>query len=331
MTRESKLAIIVGFAVVLVVAALISDHFSHARQARIGNDLAAGSAADFGASVPGLSAPIGKTETIAISEPPLADPMTRIADRGVAGPVGPAKADKPQAADEIRMGVPKAGFDAPEKAGEPERPYTEPSPVGPGSTRPDDYKQMIAGDLPVSDKKAKSYKVQQSDSLYKIAKVSYGDGTLWPELAEFNKSIVKDGAVVRAGDMLVLPPKEVLLGKARLADEAAAAGANETRRDIADNKTKAVTPGEKNVRDAGRSVVMNNPQRPKPPAKTEKKIEPAATKYVTYTVRRGDHLSTIAQKVLGSSRRMDEILKLNPSLDDEDSITEGVVLKLPKS
>ena len=35
MTRELKLALIVGFALVLVVTVLISDHLSHARQTEL--------------------------------------------------------------------------------------------------------------------------------------------------------------------------------------------------------------------------------------------------------------------------------------------------------
>lgn len=50
----------------------------------------------------------------------------------------------------------------------------------------------------------------------------------------------------------------------------------------------------------------------------------------TYTVKKGDTLGHIAQKTLGSSRRVGELMRLN-QIDDEDSIPVGTVLKLPKA
>lgn len=48
----------------------------------------------------------------------------------------------------------------------------------------------------------------------------------------------------------------------------------------------------------------------------------------TYTVKAGDTLSEISQKLLGSMRRMDEIIRLNrDQISDADDIREGMVLK----
>ena len=50
----------------------------------------------------------------------------------------------------------------------------------------------------------------------------------------------------------------------------------------------------------------------------------------TYTVRDGDTLGEIAQRLLGSSKRWPEIVKLN-GIDDPDVVPVGTMLKLPAS
>ncbi len=50
----------------------------------------------------------------------------------------------------------------------------------------------------------------------------------------------------------------------------------------------------------------------------------------TYTVAKNDSLGTIAQRLLGSVRYMDEIIRANPDkIDDPDDIRVGMVLKIP--
>ncbi len=65
----------------------------------------------------------------------------------------------------------------------------------------------------------------------------------------------------------------------------------------------------------------------KPPASnTAAKPEPARTR--EYVVLKGDNLGKISVKLLGTSRRMDEIVKLN-NLKDPDDIRVGQSLKIP--
>lgn len=307
MTRESKVAIILGFAVVLVVAALISDHFSHARLARTDNSITLGKPDDFGAGPNGLTIPIGDTPRVPINEPLAVDPKGTTNDRPNAAGTKGAPDGKSVKPDEIHMGPkekqPAAG-DPSKSPVKPDDNENRPSPYGDGATPPP---QAIASDLPFTDKKAKPYQVQENDSLYRIAKANYGDGSLWQELADYNKSKVGANNAVRAGVTITIPPKEVLLGKAQLRpDEPVKTG------------TKPVS-----------RVALNDDK----PLSTKDRSKPTdtAAKYVMYTIRKGDHLSTISQRLLGSSRRVDEILRLNPSLDDEDSIREGLVIKLPKN
>lgn len=290
MTRESKVAIILGFAVVLVVAALISDHFSHARQARLDNTIALGTPKEFGAVPVGLTEPIGNTKP---KDLPIREtPNGQGPGRAQGTPQGDNPAAKPNGAkpDGAKPGSAVEG--------------DQPSPY-PGNDSSEAPERAIAqDDLPISEKKATPYKVKENDSLYRIASTNYGDGTLWPELAEYNKDKVGANNALKVGTTITIPPKDVLLGKARLRPEGTPVSGAKNERRVAINDERPIGPVT-------------------PPEKTPK--------FTSYTIRKGDHLSTIAQRLLGSSQRMGEILKLNPNLDDEDSIREGVVIKIPRN
>ncbi len=64
------------------------------------------------------------------------------------------------------------------------------------------------------------------------------------------------------------------------------------------------------------------------------KAEPAAKKTdnpVEHTVKRGECLSEISSRYLGTIRRMDEIVNLNrDKISNADDIKEGMILKIPK-
>src|SRR5437870_4074014 len=57
-TREHKLALIVGFSLFLVLGVLISDHFSKARQVELVDNIQPASAKQMGASPPGVHLPV---------------------------------------------------------------------------------------------------------------------------------------------------------------------------------------------------------------------------------------------------------------------------------
>jgi len=349
-TRESKLAVILGFAVVLVVAALISDHFSHARQAKIGTDLTIGTPRDFGATPPGLSSPIGPTNAQLVSKEPFAGVENTRGDQspGTRASTG-EKEDAPRTRkpDEIPMGRPNGT-----------KPPTDPGTKGNNGER---APETAVASLPYSSGKAKDYKIQDSDSLYKIAKVSYGDASLWEELAEYNKGRIGAKNALRVGATLVIPPKDVLLGKAQLAPAGMTVPEKPTKSQAGnvpdtrmpdERKFGGTNPGNGYSYDApsdvrrlaindadGRKDRIVKPLTGTPAGEPDnkpgtKKDKPDASadsgaKVATYIVRRGDHLSSIAKNQLGSAKRISDILKLNPNLDDEDSITEGMVLKMP--
>lgn len=77
------------------------------------------------------------------------------------------------------------------------------------------------------------------------------------------------------------------------------------------------------------TVAQKPAAQPKPAAKTEtKKEQQAKPAQRSYVVLKGDNLGTISQKLLGSSRRMSEIVKLN-GLKDPNDIRVGQTLKIP--
>ena len=58
---------------------------------------------------------------------------------------------------------------------------------------------------PMSDGKARTYKVAKGDSLWLIAKKMYGDGSKYKKIAEANKGKLKRGNLIFSGQTLTIP------------------------------------------------------------------------------------------------------------------------------
>lgn len=281
MTREHKLALIVGFSLVLLVAVVISDHMSRARQAEL---VAQGPASD---GLPGMTIPdLPETLSalVAIQEQVASPPI--IIRQGENGRV-----DRPgQEAEQTRVvDLPDAG------------PTLGLAESARGAIQDIDPAQIANGPRgearlpsagstnevtePRRSQDARIHHVQEGDGLYKICKRYYNDGNLWPKLAEFNRDRVGEKGMVRIGVRLQIPPESVLRGPNR-----------------------------------GRTT----PTRPR--------AEPsgATLMLASYTVRRGDTLGEISQKLLGTVRRAPEIMKLN-SIENANSIRSGMVLTIPET
>jgi nucleoid-associated protein YgaU len=103
---------------------------------------------------------------------------------------------------------------------------------------------------------------------------------------------------------LAFPPKDVLQGRASLGDGTAPAAA-----------PSSTTP---------RTTV--------PGPTIAGQARPSTTTGKSYTFQKGDVLSTVAQKTLGSARRWQELVDANPGvLDDPDNVAVGTVIKIPTS
>ncbi|MBA4040035.1 MAG: hypothetical protein C0468_06910 [Planctomyces sp.] len=357
MTREHKLALILGFAVLLVVGILVSDHFSTARRAVIGVEIAAGRPGVESVIQDPLPGPAplvgGQTlATTSINGTPLPDPEP-LADPELIGPaVASLDGGEPEGAGpkvivmdgrvdslgrDQSEDVPE-GFEA---VGSSWRGWDaavsteiKPSPIQQGAAKAGESEvgqanidkgrlaqvgavELPVG-LPVSTGRLREHAVSKDDSMWAIAKRYYGDGALHTKLAEYNQGRLSKGGVLRAGVTLRVPPRDVLLGKAALAPDA--------------RVDRSVAGGDgPRVRESGDA--KRPADRPRGELAERAQAKPGANEAGAarvYVVRRNDTLGDISRALLGTSKRYREIYELNRGvLPDPDNLVAGVSLKIP--
>lgn len=335
MTREHKLALIVGFSLVLVLGVLISDHFSKAGNVQAAAASATtGQARDFGGQDPLRSTgpatvsspgPGAGTAVPPPSDQPRMTPAPEVLAQGpgrelnrseVVRPASPDPSMRP--IDEIAMNgrrTPLPGSDTaltsmrntqiPGGSG-----AAQPLPSGGAAPAPSN-----PSGLPVSREKLARHEVVDGDSIYRIAQKMYNDGNLWVKIRDYagNKGKIGDNGAMREGVTILLPPKDVLLGKAVLADERVSQGP-------APVNGVGASPG---------ASAGSTPATTTGTSRTESN-DRSGVKTSSYTVASGDTLAEIARKKLGSVRRIQDIIDLNKgTLDDPDSLKVGMVIRLP--
>ncbi|MEC9372940.1 MAG: LysM peptidoglycan-binding domain-containing protein [Planctomycetota bacterium] len=302
MTREQKLALLIGFALVLVVGVVVSDHLSGAGQATL-----AGVTADAGEPEhlpwetalpsnqplqPYAARPEPRYETPPIQPPaaaaPLTNGVTASADTGGGSLDQLAQWTSPLI-DRISNGMDTVRNQLSEAPVAAQTDSTLPEPLiidlenalkGQSSAR----SPMTTANRPSAP--VRTHIVEEGESLWGIAAEHYGDGSLYAKLAEYNKGRVAPDGGVYAGATLLIPDRADL----------GAPPAAQTR--------------------------VEAPKRE--PAK------PAEQPLRRYTVQKGDTLGEIASRLLGSAKRWPEIVKANADvIDDPDNVPAGVVLKIP--
>lgn len=317
MNREQKIALIIGFAVILVVGVLVSDHLSAAQRL----DIADATEGDTGrvearpvAVLPDpgtsryASGPTGvreprETRDYAMSTPaptPAFEPVEEVADEPLRITLGDRNSlgDALELASERQAAERRAGgSDSPTPITTALRDFGGRVADGlrdglPAATRVEtegavsglDTRRVTApvrAPLP----KPVRHTVRKDESLYKIAARYLGDGNRWREIARANGERVSENGGVREGVTLVIPNAKAVIEP------------------IASPRTG----GERS-----------------PVAK------PASKAPTTYTVAKNDSLGKIAQDLLGSVRYMDEIILANPGkISDPDDIRVGMVLRIP--
>lgn len=302
MTREHKLALIVGFSLILVVGVLISDHVSSTTRSEL---------PDFGhdeAPVPVALAPATiepeQPAQVAIRVPePEPEPIVELhfgrqipdsqpeeaapSGRGpilASNDVG-APANDPTLVERMR----EFGGRVVERAGRGDVDLPTLAQTSQGRQEPNGNADQTGGEAsaPASrtsppEPPARWHTVERGQSLYTISQRYYGNGRHWRKLAEANQDRVGDDGTVRQGVRLRIP--ENLNGVA--AASLPPAGESESR-----------------------TVQLRE-----------------------YTVQSGDTLGVISQRLLGTVRRTEEIVSLNSSIiEDADDIRVGMVLKIPAS
>lgn len=164
--------------------------------------------------------------------------------------------------------------------------------------------KVASGDsasAPVGDSTATTYKVQTGDTFESIARNKLGDAKRQTEIAKLNPKVQPNR--MRVGQELVLPGAKPA-GKA-------------TEPVMAANAKKSATPKEATAKTSDAKSAE---------AKESTKDAGADRSYV---VGKGDTFGRIAQTQLGSSKRVDEIRELNPSVDPT-RLRVGQRIKLPK-
>lgn len=385
MTRELKLALIVGFSVMLLVTVLISDHLSRGRKAQTQAKLpeqppvviameapkdpepyvsitqgSLGRMTETSSSLVGSSQPVNNTV-----DPTIAQEIARRTGAVINGdammptqmnvtplPLGQNNVPSLPTSD---LGVPRTGMAM--QTGLTAQPQTGLSPQGnqynmPVEQSPDGASIVGTGfnalapvvrdgemrldntfqstepllptlveptrlQEPTTPQKAESkvettpkaedrwHTIAQGDSAYSIAKKYYGNGEAWKALAKYNKDRIGSNGAVRVGVRVRIPDASVL-------------GIKSSKTQMADTKKSDSSKGEtaKQIKAIEQSLV-------KQPAKS-KEVAQAG-----YKVKSGDSLAKISQTQLGTTKRMQEIMKLNPSIKDADDIRVGQVLVMP--
>lgn len=323
-TRELKLALIVGFSLVLVVTILVSDYFSKARRVS-------------------LATPAGDTQVSMKAAPewkpapPEQLTPTNPEQGGLGAAVPPPVGDGSLLAGgpapiEIRQGAGWGGGSA-SISGDglggvlnktPDQPLiqTHVEPVSGGAAIPSgnqtpDYvptKTNVTPELPTKTSvipvtpvpvgptvtpsaNEKMHTVASGDTMYVICKKYYGTTKYWKELAAFNSATLKNPAALKLGQKLRIPAVEVL-GGTKPGDVSGVAS-SEPKSD-AKPQTKPTT-------------------KPTPSGKPNGK---------TYIVQKGDTPGAIAQKTLGTSRKAEELMKFN-KIEDDAALKIGMVLNIP--
>lgn len=181
MTKESKLALILSFVLILVVGVLISDHFSHASSMRDGID-----APDAGHAVESI------------------DPVRPLPESAAYRGEGAERAGSvlERLSDSFgSVRVPELASTARDAASEEPDPAADDAPVVLLNTRPDQAEEPSA--------RARTTRVRAGESLYAIARRTLGDGGRWREIQRLNRGILGDSTTLRVGMTLQIPGSRV--------------------------------------------------------------------------------------------------------------------------
>lgn len=315
MTRENKLALVVGFGLILFIGILISDHFSVARNQTSAN-LTSRQIED-----PLVARTRDEPDLIALKpEPPATAPILQPGDPAVStsqmANAGDATSAVESMSPEQRSMIDRnVGL---QQTGGGEAPVSPPRDVQPVNTLApqsgnaeltmmtsrEQEQVELPGFVRVEEGAAANVKdirfhdVRGGESLFSICKEYYGDTSLVQALAKFNK--MSDPGQVRAGRRLMIPGPESLGGKAKSAPSQASPANSAALRPTA--------------------LAVNTPKHSGNSAKRAPK---------TYTVKDGDSLSAIAQRLLGDREKWRDLHKINRKvIDDPDNIKAGTVLRL---
>ncbi|MCE9619875.1 MAG: LysM peptidoglycan-binding domain-containing protein [Planctomycetes bacterium] len=352
MTRENKLAMVVGFGLLLFVGILVSDHFSTAQRQENANLVTADRTRER------VSRPIS------------------IAAMPVAGvnAIQPAEVMPGNTPNDVRRTSNEntAAPDArtPNSDVRPIPNLPNPAPETPVTT----VDKSKATKVQESEPGVQLHPIAEGETLYSICAKTYGDGTLWKELAEYNKKALPNPAQLRKGVTLRLPPAEKLRHGSAVASTTKGARVSATPSEqenaalhsnsasgskaspnvqllaasdlasvdmnppVIGERTSVVEVEPKSLKSPAKSsVVEPDPKSTKTAAKTAapksaSKSAASSSGGDTYVVQKGDTLASISRKKLGKNGKWQDIVAANEStLSNPAALSPGMTIKLPKT
>lgn len=301
MTRESKLALIIAVTLVLLVGVLLSDHLSGATEAEFDQPAAPAKAASPLAGLPGAG-----------------DPLPTIV----------AQANRPE------PGGPVPGID-------PDLLPVEPLMISQGAEPPPPGNDIIRNALDgatvaISDT-IEAFRQNQAPALVGFDRVDPGAATIVTESGVLRQPAKpmpeSERLLVPVVTRTAAPASEVSWKTHKVVSgdnlyrlAAKYLGDGERWREL--QKLNADQLGSDETVQIG--MVLRIAPQNAAPAKQNARPAPAGREGATrtYVVLKGDILSTVSQKLLGTTRRMNEIVELN-GLKDPDDIRVGQTLKIP--
>ncbi len=298
MSRELKLALILGFAAVMVVGVLISDHMSGARQARIEERtlqtpslaLSTPSTGDYAVAPPqqpeqlahtlpedtppALSAP-----AVELEEPPVLAMGSPVDLDDSATPSDDAGRTSSGAIGDFLAWSEKQGVRFDEIT--PTTPLLQTTPrnenQAPSRTLPDAATRTAGAD--------RTHTVEEGETLWAIAEEYYGNGALYTRIEEANKGRLGKGDALYVGAKLRIPGATHVPAKAA-------------------------------------SAPTRNAFTPRKPANADR----------FHVVQKGETLGDIAKKTLGSAKRWPDIVKANKgTITDPDNVPAGLRIRIPEN
>jgi len=205
MTREQKVAIILGFALVLVVGVLVSDHLSGAREAKL-VEIELPEQGDLPITRPFNAEPQRFAQS---TEPEINERLSHLDDETPIRDAPPATAfasapqDEQTMLESIRQGVNEAMRDL--RNGNGPRPAMQTEPrnaitMGAPQRRP---RQSDPGEV-------RTHIVRQGETLWAICEMYYGTGFVHDELRRYNSSRIRSTTGLRPGLTLLIPDRNGL-------------------------------------------------------------------------------------------------------------------------
>lgn len=344
MSREQKLALILGFLAVLVVAMLISDHYSKANSDRLAADVSdappmidpAGPSPYSGPFASNTPAPQGNFAPL----PPTIDPSSNIAGGGFLDEALRASDQNPGGFEQGN-GVPEpivltqGGVNG-GPAGESDSTFLARLRAQ-GEELANGINGLPAAANPTTvPTEPTQEQIDEAELRRQLEEAAAREGQAAPKP---QAPAAERWHIVVANDSLFAISKKYY-GDGKYWKKLAEA--NKGR--LADNNTlrtgvRLLIPDAAAVGVAGATPKVDpaklatkpsdtEPAATKPTPGTKPETKPATTAGRTYEVKKGDTLGEISMRELGTSKRASEILKLN-GLKDANSIRVGQKLKLP--